>query len=90
MLEGDALLDLRVLSLNPGILFIAMGMQLGQGSQAFFGLIVVDEPTGRLDHILLIGYQQCQGAGKLTSGNTIIKQPSSTAGSICSPRGSCH
>lgn len=48
MLEGDALLDLRVLGLNPGVIFISMSMKLCQGFQTLFGLIMIDQPTGRL------------------------------------------
>lgn len=49
VLVGDALLNLGKFSLHPSIGFISMGVQLGQSLEAFFGAVVVDEPTGRLN-----------------------------------------
>ena len=51
MFVGNALLDLGVLGLNPGIIFITVGMQLGQSLETLFSAAVVDEPTRGLSMI---------------------------------------
>lgn len=51
MFVGNALLNLGVLSLNPGVIFITMGMQLGQSLETLFSAAMVDEPTRGLSMI---------------------------------------
>jgi hypothetical protein len=48
VLLGNGLLDLLILGADPGIVDVAVGMQLGKGAEAFVGTAVVDEPTGGL------------------------------------------
>jgi hypothetical protein len=48
MFDGDSLLDLGVLGLYESIVDVAVSVQLGQGSEAFLGAAVIDEPTGGL------------------------------------------
>lgn len=52
VLEGNGLLDLVVFCTDPRILGIAMGVEFGNGAEAFLVTPVVDEPTGRFrkDH----------------------------------------
>jgi hypothetical protein len=45
VLEGDTLLDLGILCLNPGVVLVSMSMELGQGLQTFFALAVINEPA---------------------------------------------
>lgn len=49
MLVCDGLLNLSELCLYPGIVFVAMRMQLGQCTQSVFGAVVINEPARRLD-----------------------------------------
>lgn len=51
MLIGDTLLDLSILSLHPGVILVAVGMESSQGTQALIRAVVVNEPTGRLDYV---------------------------------------
>jgi hypothetical protein len=44
----DRVADLIVLGSDPGVFFVAMGMEFGEGFETLFGLAVVDEPSGCL------------------------------------------
>lgn len=45
VLEGNALLNLSILGLHPSVVFIAIGVQLGQCTQTLLGATIVNEPT---------------------------------------------
>lgn len=51
VLKGDALLDLGVLGLHPGIQLVSMSVELGEGLETLFWAVVVNQPTGRLEDI---------------------------------------
>lgn len=58
MFVGDALLDLGILGLHPGIVLIATCMEPCQGTQAFFWTVVIDEPTRRLGGLAEIAVKE--------------------------------
>jgi hypothetical protein len=45
MLYCDAVLDLVKLGSYPRVVFVAVGVESGEGFEAFVGVAVVDEPT---------------------------------------------
>jgi hypothetical protein len=47
VLEGELVLDLLELGLNPGVILVAMSVQLGQIAKAFLDATMVDQPTWR-------------------------------------------
>jgi len=48
VLQDDGFLDLGKLGLDPGVVDVAVGVQLGQRLEALVGAVVVDEPARRL------------------------------------------
>lgn len=56
MFKGDALLDLGVFGLHPGIKLVSVSVQLSKSLETLIWAVVVNQPTGRL-RVVREGYQ---------------------------------
>jgi hypothetical protein len=93
MLKGDALLNLGILGLHPGIQLVSVSVELGESLKTLLRTVVVNQPTGRLESVrqTFIKYRPFAPKQLIhTSGKTTISRPKQTAGIIWIPRGSCH
>lgn len=89
MLVFDRVADLVVLGAHPRVVFVAMGVKSRESLEAFLRLAVVDEPSANK-----ASAQSPKPTKKLSSeqaylgdsGNNIINNASTTAGTICIPK----
>jgi hypothetical protein len=79
----DRVADLVVLGADPGILFVAMGVEFGESFEAKVGLAVVDEPSGNLLVMDSFEILLSLGLGGIylgDSGKNMMSSPKTTAG----------